>query len=140
MSQLDCRDKVRDEINNVFALSAESVLIPVTDFQTVKTIKVFVAVSETISSLVDRQTTRKIYTIQVGIIQKVISNGVDPETVLDLVRNIENHFNNKNLPVAAATPTYHAAGQKIIYYDYDQLDKDNIVQSILELDYKEFVI
>lgn len=141
MSLLDCRDKVRDEINNSLALGAESVLVPVTTFQGVKLLKVFVVGLTTITNLINRIKSRKIYTVQIGIIQKVESNNVDPETVLkDITDSVENLFNNKNLPVASQFPTYYASGVSTPeYYSYPKLDIDNIIQSVLEVTYKEFV-
>lgn len=137
MSFLDCRDKVRDEVNNQFNLGAVSRLTPQYDAEEVKDLTVFVIPFEQFPQRVTRAKTEIIYTIQIAIIQKINKDTTD-ESVLAVSTSVMEHFFNKNLPAGQSPPTYHS-GQvsSIPFYDYQELDEDRIVVSIIQIEYRE---
>ncbi len=141
MSFLDCQTKVTEYLQASFPdEDIEATLIPVTEFQEIKETKIFTIPFESRTELFSRSKTRKVYTIQIGIIQKV--NDLNPATtVLDLVELITATFHNQNLPVGQAQPDYHSLGgvRNIPFYDYENLDEDKVIVSVVQVDYVEFV-
>jgi len=140
MSFLDCQIKVTENLAvNFTQFIPEAVLVPVTEFKDVKDVRVFTIPFESVITLFSRSKTEKIYTIQIGVIQKV--NSANPATdVLDLVEEIVENFHDKNLPEGIDPPLYIAAGLKNIpFYDYENLDEDRVIVSVVQVDYKEYV-
>jgi len=138
MTLLDCRDKVTDNLNaNFTEFTAQAKLVSVSTFEDVIEMQVFVIPIRTIVTKQTRGKSQKIYTIQIGIIQKVTSNDVDPEDVLPIVQSIEDNFNDKNLPEGQVPADYRSKGVRTMpFYDYSQLDTKKIIQSVVEVDYE----
>lgn len=141
MSFLDCQTKVTEYLQSNFpGVDIEATLIPVTEFKDIKETKIFTIPFEQLTELLSRSKTQKTYTIQIGIIQKV--NTLKPASdVLDLVEEISSTFHNQNLPVGQADPDYHSTGgvRNIPFYDYQNLDEDKVIVSVVQVDYVEFV-
>ncbi len=140
MSFLDCRDQVTKFLNDNFVgqFEAESTERPVTDFIDIIDTKVFVSPMESQTILFARNTMQEIYTIQVGVIRKVNAT-VTPAQVLALAEAIKKSLHNINLPVASAALVYGWFDIKFIpFYDYQSLDEDKVIMSIIQIQYKEF--
>ena len=141
MSFLDAQEKVTDYLIAEFpGVDITAVLVPVTEFKEIKATKVFTIPFEATTEILSRSKTQKVYTIQIGIIQKVNSVNL-PTTVLDFVEEVAAKFHNQNLPVPPAAPEYHSVGnvRNIPFYDYQFLDEDNVLISVVQVDYMEFV-
>lgn len=138
MSFLDCRNKVVDELNASFTgFTAEPVLNPSLDQQEAINLRVLVAPFQQVLTRVTRAKTEAIYTIQIAVIRKVNKTTTD-ESVLTTSTAIMEHFFNKNLPVNQDPPDYASMEvSSVPFYDYEYLDQDNLVVSIIQVNYKE---
>ncbi len=144
MSILDCRDKVVTYLNDNFSpanFTAIGLLIPVTSLEESETMKVFVAPDPGKPSIIDKETRKdstKIHAIQIGIIQKVESNNVQGDDVINFIESVADTFHDQNLPVGGS-PIYRSLGVSYqAVYDYMKLDEDNQILSIIEVSYQEF--
>jgi len=139
MSFLGARDAVVTELNSAFTeFTAVGVLNPNLDQEEAKELTVLVAPIQQILTRDTRKKTLATYTIQIAVIQKVVSTGVADETVLTTSTEIMEHFFNKNLPDGQNPPDFGSgAVSSIPFYDYDYLDEYNLVVSIIQVEYME---
>lgn len=137
MSFFGLQQAVVDELNNhTFSMTgfdAKKSYVPETTLEELEDLKIFVLPGDTVKlGRLNRDTLSDILKVEIGVVQR-LRDGVTIEDLLSFVNEVGRHFFEKDLP------GYRAADEnvEIMPYDYDQLNQNNTVLSLITLTYKE---
>ena len=142
MSVFDLQDAVVIELNNAFSgqFVATAEFTPDFTLEDAEVIKVPVVPGNVESvELMNRSgTVQDVLEVQVGIIQRVADNA-EARTVLALADTVRKHFKSTlKLSLGPIRFLWHGVSMMPIY-DYDSLEDEKKIVSIISLKYKEFV-